>query len=253
MSRIGTQWKESFTRQGKAYLGAQLDRRFISRFMHSPYIDIPRTYAALGPGSRTLEPGCGSGKFSLSFALLGCHAIALDYADEIIVNVRVMQDQSRARYGPLSLQIVQGDLECLHFAADSFDLTINEGVIEHWLDDYARLGVLREMVRVTRPGGAIVVIVPNGCHPLSRCLAWRYYRSEPQMINYNTSRLRSELESLDLAAVRTDGIYAWRWIDQWPTAPPLRWLGGALQRVMPLPRATRERWGINIIAMGRKQ
>ena len=47
-----------------------------------------------------------------------------------------------------------------------FDLVFNFGVIEHILDDSARLRFLEKKYALTREGGYIVSIVPNGSHPL---------------------------------------------------------------------------------------
>jgi len=253
MTSVGEQWRAAFSELGSAY-GAQFDARFMIKFLRSPYVELPRRYARLGVGKRPLEAGCGSAKFSLCFARLGCDALALDFSSDIAANVRARGSQARAVWGALSLTIVRGDLECLNFRNDSFDLTCNEGVVEHWLDDRERMAVLREMVRVTKPGGSVCVIVPNGKHPFLPY--WTRHQQAhhhtPPMTDYTTASLAHEFQQLGLREIVTDGIYAWRSLDQYPSYRPLQILGGALQRVVPLPKRVRQRWGVNLIALGRK-
>ncbi len=47
-----------------------------------------------------------------------------------------------------------------------FDLVFNFGVIEHILDDSARLNFMKKKYELTKDGGYIVSMVPNGSHPL---------------------------------------------------------------------------------------
>jgi ubiquinone/menaquinone biosynthesis C-methylase UbiE len=57
-------------------------------------------------------------------------------------------------------ECITGDLMQMNFAADSFDLVFNAGVLEHFEPD-ERAAALREMTRVTKPGGTVLVAVPN--------------------------------------------------------------------------------------------
>jgi SAM-dependent methyltransferase len=50
-----------------------------------------------------------------------------------------------------------GDILAMPFATDSFDLTLATDVIEHVDDD---LAALREIDRVTKPGGFVLITVP---------------------------------------------------------------------------------------------
>ena len=50
----------------------------------------------------------------------------------------------------------------------NFDIVFHVGVLEQFLDQMERMGALRKMFYLAKPGGWIVCIVPNGSHPLRR-------------------------------------------------------------------------------------
>jgi SAM-dependent methyltransferase len=93
-----------------------------------------------------LDVGCGTGVTGLSFAGEGrvfgvdSSALAVDFARQRGL-----------------MRIAQSVGEGLPFASGHFDLITSSDVLEHIEDDEA---VLREMSRVARPGGLLVVVVP---------------------------------------------------------------------------------------------
>jgi SAM-dependent methyltransferase len=81
----------------------------------------------------------------------------------------------------------------LPFAADTFDVVFSHEVLEHVADD--RL-CAREMVRVTRPGGRIVIFVPNRAYFFeTHGLYWRgvYHFGNKPLINWLPNVLRNRL------------------------------------------------------------
>lgn len=248
---VGAAWARLL--QGEGY-GPAIDVRFLARFCASPYIQLILRYTTLPSDSLILEAGCGSGKFSLALASLGHHVVAFDYVATVLQDVRATEQRLAGQW-PGQLQgYCQGSLEWLPFADDTFNLVVNEGVVEHWLDEAARVAVLREMARVTRPGGAVAVLVPNGVHPLIRVweTRWRASRRPPPMTHYSAERLGVELAQAGLCDVYTDGIYPWR---SWTRLPPwdrLYLLSAAFDHWVPLPRLLRRKLAINLVGLGRK-
>jgi SAM-dependent methyltransferase len=89
--------------------------------------------------------------------------------------------------------IIEGVGEDLPFADDSFDLVFSNEVIEHVRDDgqYAA-----EMVRVTRPGGRILIFCPNRWYPVEQHgVYWhgRYKFGNIPLVNYLPTPLRNRL------------------------------------------------------------
>lgn len=108
------------------------------------------------PGDQVLDAACGRG-FVLNFlrevsdgSLFG-QDLEYDY-------VRQAHDQLARR----AVHLHNGDLCRLPFPDHTFDKVILAEVLEHLDDDRAGLA---EAVRVTRPGGLIVISVPNANYP----------------------------------------------------------------------------------------
>lgn len=110
----------------------------------------------LGPQDRVLDGGCGRG-FMLNLA----RAVAESRLVGIELDREVLAVAGRNLVGR-RIGLVHGDLCRLPYANDSFDKAILAEVLEHLVDDRAGL---EETVRVTRPGGVIVISVPNANYP----------------------------------------------------------------------------------------
>jgi len=104
-------------------------------------------------GLRILEVGAGTGRDSARLAALGAEVWTLDYAAE---SLRLM----RENIGD-SVEIVCGDALALPIASDSFDLVFHQGLLEHFRDP---LALLRENHRILKPGGRVLVDVPQRFH-----------------------------------------------------------------------------------------
>jgi SAM-dependent methyltransferase len=248
---VGAAWRARLSGAGYTSAG---DIRLLSRFRESPYIQTIARYAQMSPGNLVLEPGCGSGKFSLALASFGCQVVALDYVGEVLSGVRATEQTLSGQWSHPLAGYCQGNLEQLPFDDNCFDLVVNEGVVEHWLEEQKRLAVLREMVRVTRAGGVVAILVPNGVHPLISLWERKLpgFRSAPPMTYYSATRLREELASVGLYDIMTDGVYPWR---SWTRVPPwnrLYLIAALLDRILPIPPVVRRAWGINLVGMGRK-
>jgi SAM-dependent methyltransferase len=95
---------------------------------------------------RILDVGCGTGANLQMLSQFGA-AAGVDVSAEAL-------DFCRARG---LVDVKQGAAEHIPFADASFDLVTGLDVVEHLDDD---IGGLREMHRVLRPGGRVVLFVP---------------------------------------------------------------------------------------------
>jgi SAM-dependent methyltransferase len=101
----------------------------------------------LPPGARILDAGCGSGRNMVELAPYG-NVTGVDVSPAS-VDVAKARDVGEAMVASLS--------EPLPFPDASFDLAVSLDVLEHIDDDRS---VLRELRRVIRPGGRLLVTVP---------------------------------------------------------------------------------------------
>lgn len=105
--------------------------------------------AEIAAGDRVLDVGCGTGNAALLAAMRGARATGVDPAERLLVVAA-----RRAETAGVDAAWVQGDALALPFDDDGFDATLSVfGVI------FARpeQDAVDELVRVTAPGGRIVL------------------------------------------------------------------------------------------------
>ena len=108
---------------------------------------------ALTPGAAVLEVGCGPGSDVLDLVdAVGPtgRLVGLDASDVMIAEAR---RRAVARRAPVTFEV--GDVQALPFQDGEFDVCRAARLLEHLSDAGPALS---EMVRVTRPGGRIVVL-----------------------------------------------------------------------------------------------
>ena len=114
----------------------------------------------LAPGATVLDVGTGFGRHVFECARRGGHVVAVDVAEDEVVQTRATLDGmvDAGDIEPAQFRgVLRGDATRLPFADASFDVVITSEVLEHIQDDVAAIG---EMVRVLRPGGRFAATVP---------------------------------------------------------------------------------------------
>jgi SAM-dependent methyltransferase len=99
-------------------------------------------------GGRLLEVGCGAGRYLQLMRALGWSVVGVDTSPEAI---RVARDV-------VGLEAHVGDVRDLGLDDASFDAVTLAHTLEHVPEP---VEALRELRRVTRPGGRLAIVVPN--------------------------------------------------------------------------------------------
>ena len=115
----------------------------------------------LRPGDRALDLGCGAGRHAFEMYRRGADVIAFDQDADELARVRelfvAMREAGEVPAGA-EADVKEGDALAMPFADGEFDRVVAAEILEHVPDD---LGALAELVRVTRPGGTVALIVPR--------------------------------------------------------------------------------------------
>lgn len=161
---------------------------------------FPRIKRVIGelniePGASVLEVGVGTG-LALSAYPTTCHVTGIDLAPDMLARAR----RKVEREGWQHIDLAVGDAQDLEFPDETFDYVTSFHVVSV-VPEPKRM--MREMVRVCRPGGTIVIInhfrserpviasVVDRLDPVTRKLGWR-----------TTLRMSELLESVPLELVR---------------------------------------------------
>lgn len=101
--------------------------------------------AVTSPGDKVLDAGCAMGELLAPFADLHRYGVDLveDYRELVEAN---------------GVKFETGEIEDLPFVGRLFDVVVATDVLEHVLDLNA---AMRELLRVLRPGGVIIMRTPN--------------------------------------------------------------------------------------------
>lgn len=116
------------------------------------------------PGKAVLDVGCGTGVLASRLAAAGFEVTGVDPSEGML---EVLKERDPA------LRAVHGSATALPFADGEFDLTLCVAVMHHIASAEEVRRSLGEMVRVTRPGGKILVWDHNPRNPYWRFLMAR--------------------------------------------------------------------------------
>jgi len=171
------------------------------------------------PGEKVLDAGCGSGNCVRMYREITPDVCGLDCSDAMI--------RAAARCGTA----VQGDVQRLPFINASFDYVASQLVINHVVDSR---GALAELSRVTKPGGRIVVAVPNwlSCVSPMRVVMLKLRRyGLGRCRHYTLSTLRREGSAHDLVVRRATAVRKLPTARNWLRAIPT-WVGYELDQLL---------------------
>lgn len=122
-----------------------------------------------------VEIGCGTGYYTDTLAARATRLVATDLSPGMLVAAR-----NRVRAGNVTFRVA--DCRCLPFDAQTFDTAVL-GLVLHFAEPEL---TLKEMARVVRPGGSILIVNP-GLVSMSRLAR---FGCRCRMIFYGVTRYR---------------------------------------------------------------
>src|SRR5262245_20556113 len=154
-----------------------------------------------GEPGRLLDVGCGGGHFMAAAAERGWRPLGADLSPEACVATRRLT----------RLPAVEADAAALPFRDGTLDAVTLVSVLDHTTQPRA---AVREAARVLRPGGVLVVRVPNGdfhagwAHVLGRlgpAVRWRDWDTYPvlQVFAFGRRALRCLVERAGFDVLET--------------------------------------------------
>lgn len=192
-------------------------------------------------GQFAMEVGAGSGRDSLELVRDGARVVVLDY---VRTSFQVILRQARAH--GLTVRPVCADARRMPFRNGTFALVFHQGLMEHFRDPGP---LLDENVRVLRPGGHLLVDVPQRYHIYTLAkhamiLLGRWFAGWET--EYSPGQLERLVRRAGLEVVRTYG----EWMVPGFFYRSLRY-GLMRAKLTTLPKYPRERWPF--AAIGRWQ
>jgi len=183
--------------------------------------NMQRFLECVGPpaGRSFCEVGSGSGTTSAALAGMDARITLVDISPKSLAFARRHFEGLglRAQYA------IQDGLN-LGFRDGSFDVVWNGGVIEHFTDE-GKVALIREMYRITRPGGLLLIVVPNALDLPFRLGKWIAERRGKWIFGYeddlSAERFRRLAERAGLTQVE---LSAHNPIVGWWFLPYGRWL-----------------------------
>jgi malonyl-CoA O-methyltransferase len=152
-------------------------------------------------GDRVLEVGCGKGRFLglLNKSMPGCECVGVDLSAAMLGSL------------PSGVSGIAGSLESIPCADNAFDLVFSVEAIEHSVNPAAAVA---ELIRVTRPGGWVVVIDKQWSHwGRMSCPAWERWpedRRFRELLSRGCDRVTADPVTYG-PGTRPDGMMlAWR-------------------------------------------
>lgn len=104
-------------------------------------------------GKKVLEVGAGMGGDSIFLAKKGANVTVLDFTNEALTSIRSNATKERVR-----IETVQADARSMPFKTNTFDIVFHQGLLEHFKNPRE---ILDEQIRVLKPGGFLLVDVPQ--------------------------------------------------------------------------------------------
>jgi ubiquinone/menaquinone biosynthesis C-methylase UbiE len=212
------------------------------------YLSLVERWADLANGSRVLKTDLfdvafASRPFLFDLARSGISVVGIDVSGEVVANAKRRAEQHGFDAGCY----LRCDVRGIPLREGSIDLIVSDSTLDHFATEMDIVAALRELRRVLRPGGVLILTIDNESNltypPYTIMRLWMRLGLAPYFIGKTLSpaKLRRTLEDLGFAVVESTAIFHCphpdalvRWFET-----SLRWLSrgkldGAIRRALLL-------------------
>jgi len=112
-------------------------------------------------GAKVLNIGCSEPDDELYFIHLVDEWHSIDINESIIIKSRELCNELLAEKFASKLKFTVSDVTALHLENESYDVVTSFSSIDHIPGQENRIKAINEMCRVLKPGGHLIVTVPN--------------------------------------------------------------------------------------------
>jgi len=209
MTQLPSSWDKVWIESSVAG-GVAFDAPVLENHIDRGKIDFVLPY--LPQQGRAVEVGCGSARLLARLGLVRPYELtAVDTSSEALRSA-----QQTSQLAGVPIQLVCADVLNLPFPDSTFDVVLSGGLLEHFREPQK---VLREMVRVLRPGGIFYAdVVPRKFSLYRVREALRMVRSEELLpgvfeTTFGGEYYRKQLSELgcDEVVVEYRGVYPPYW------------------------------------------
>ncbi|MGA7500558.1 MAG: class I SAM-dependent methyltransferase [Isosphaeraceae bacterium] len=154
-------------------------------------------------GERCFDLGCGTGAFTRRLSAFNLDLTGVDISPRSIEAAR--KKSGHERY-------LVGDIRATNLADGEADIILYSGVLHHCNERAMRVEILREGLRILRPGGRLFAFDPSAHSPsmwLYRDPRSPFYSSKGKTENevlLTRQDLRTELEEAGFSSIRIRGV-----------------------------------------------
>jgi SAM-dependent methyltransferase len=148
------------------------------------------------------EEACGEDQVLFDLGFSKANTVGIDAAHSIAARARSRSENSKFSF-------VTADVRRLPFPAGHFDLVFSNSTLDHFDNAPDLERSIGELVRITRPGGLLVLTLDNPWNPLywalracSRC----GYTPFPMGYTLSASKLQRRLREAGFEVLRTDWL-----------------------------------------------
>ena len=134
-------------------------------------------------GERILDVACGGGEWILKIAEKGCEVHGIDLSEAAIEHAKRLAEREK-----IACEFKVESAEDLPYPDGYFDKTVCSSSLEHFKDD---IKALKEMHRVLKPNGRIVLTTDSFTYPINDELK-EMHRKSNSVVNYYTRKTLKE-------------------------------------------------------------